>query len=305
MTIPGNTRASVRAHAAHAAEDLTAASSPADFAGRRIHDRGRTWRPSAALKLSVAWHGAAGAALALEGGLWPWVAGAVAANHLVLLAGGLVPRSGILGQNLVRLPAAAVARREVALTFDDGPDPETTPRVLDQLDAAGVRATFFCIGHRARRHPALVCEIVARGHRVENHGDSHSRGTAMFGYARLRRDIEAAQRTLADLSGQAPRFFRPLGGFRNPFLDPVLQRLGLQQASWTRRGFDSIQPDPQVVLRRLTRRLSAGHILLLHDGDSARTPAGVAVSLEVLPQLLAALRDAQLQPVTLAEAVPH
>jgi peptidoglycan/xylan/chitin deacetylase (PgdA/CDA1 family) len=294
------------AHAATRASGVAAAAGPADLPQRATAgDSQRPWRPAPALKLSLAWHGAAGAALALEGALWPWAAGAVAANHLWLLAGGLVPRSGILGPNLVRLPPAAIARREVALTFDDGPDAETTPRVLDQLDAAGARATFFCIGHRARRHPALVREIVARGHRVENHGDSHSRGTAMFGYTRLHADIAAAQSSLADLSGQAPRFFRPLGGFRNPWLDPVLQRLGLQQASWTRRGFDSIQPDPQVVLRRLKRRLAAGDILLLHDGDAARTAAGVAVSLEVLPRLLKALREAQLQPVTLGEAVPH
>jgi peptidoglycan/xylan/chitin deacetylase (PgdA/CDA1 family) len=203
----------------------------------------------------------------------------------------------------VRLPAAAVARRQVALTFDDGPDPEATPRVLDLLDAAGARASFFCIGRRARQHPALVREIVARGHRVENHGDSHSKASAAYGYAHLRADISAAQATLADITGQRPRFFRPLGGLRSPMLEPVLARLDLRLACWTRRGFDSVQGDPQRVYQRLVRGLGPGDILLLHDGDAARTRAGAPVSLEVLPRLLAAMREAAVQPVTLADAV--
>ncbi|MFO1295391.1 MAG: polysaccharide deacetylase family protein [Rubrivivax sp.] len=148
----------------------------------------------------------------------------------------------------------------------------------------------------------LVREIAARGHAVENHGDPHSRATAMFGYARLRDDIAAAQETLAELSGRRPRYFRPLGGFRNPWLDPILHGLDLRQACWTRRGLDSVRSNPQAVLRRLARRLAAGDILLLHDGDAARTAAGNPVSVEVLPPLLAAPRAAGLQAVTLPEA---
>lgn len=263
-----------------------------------------SWRPAPAIAFSFAWHGAAGAAVALAPALWPWALGAVAANHLLLTAAGLLPRSTLLGANLVRLPPAAVARRQVALTFDDGPDPETTPRVLDLLDAAGARASFFCIGRRARQHPALVREIVRRGHRVENHGDSHTKAFATYGFGRLRDDIGAAQATLADLTGQRPRFFRPLGGLRSPMLDPVLVRLDLRLAAWTRRGFDSVQGDPQRVFRRLARGLGPGDILLLHDGDAARTRAGEPVSLVVLPRLLDTMRAAGVQPVTLADAVP-
>lgn len=283
----------------------TAGSAPetaAETSAAATAERARAWRAPAALRLSLVWHGAAGAAAAINPPLWPWALGAVAANHLWLLASGLTPGSSVLGPNLVRLPAAAAARRQVALTFDDGPDPEATPRVLDLLDAAGARATFFCIGHRARRQPALVREIVVRGHAVENHGDSHSWATALFGYSRLRADIAAAQQTLADLTGRRPLWFRPLGGFRNPWLDPILHRLDLRLACWTRRGLDSVRTDAGAVHRRLTRRLAPGDILLLHDGDAARTTAGVPVSLEVLPPLLATLREAALQPVTLSEA---
>jgi peptidoglycan/xylan/chitin deacetylase (PgdA/CDA1 family) len=264
----------------------------------------REWRPSPAITLSLACHGAAGAVAALVPPLWPWALGVVAANQLLLTGAGLWPRSTLLGANLVRLPEAAAARHQIALTFDDGPDPEATPRVLDLLDAAGARASFFCIGRLARRYPALLREIVARGHRVENHGDSHSKASAMYGLGRLREDISTAQATLADLTGQRPRFFRPLGGLRSPLLDPLLAHLDLRLACWSRRGFDSVQGDARRVYRRLVHRLGPGDILLLHDGDAARTVDGQSVILVVLPRLLAALREAALQPVTLAEAVP-
>lgn len=264
----------------------------------------RPWKPSPTLQASFALHAAAALAAAWRPELWPWALGAVAANHAVLTIAGLLPRSTLLGPNLVRLPAAAAARREVALTIDDGPDPEVTPRVLDILDAAGVRASFFCIGWRARRHPEVLRQIVARGHRVENHGDSHAKSFATFGPQRLRADIAAGQATLGELTGRAPRFFRATAGLRNPFLEPVLARLGLQLASWTRRAYDTRCGDPATVLERLTRQLAPGDILLLHDGNAARTAQGEAVILAVLPPLLERLREQRLLPVPLDDACP-
>jgi len=261
------------------------------------------WKPSPTIQMSFAVHGMASLAVLATPGHWPWALGALAANHLVLTAAGLLPRSTLLGANLNRLPAAARARREIALTIDDGPDPEVTPRVLDLLDSAGTKASFFCIGSRARRSPALCREIIARGHRIENHGDSHSRAFATFGLRRIRADIAAAQHTLTDITGQAPRFFRPTAGLRNPLLDPVLARLDLQLASWTRRPFDGREGDPQRVYRRLTSGLDAGDILLMHDGYAARTPTGEAVILAVLPRLLHTIAAHRLNPVTLTTAL--
>lgn len=261
------------------------------------------WKPTPALRLSIATHVAAGVGLVAAPGEWPWELGAVAINQAVITGAGLLPRTALLGPNLNRLPDAATARREIALTIDDGPDPEVTPRVLDRLDAAGVKASFFCVGRYARRHPALCREIVARGHSVENHGDSHSWRFAAFGIKRMRADIAAAQATLADLTGQAPRFFRPTAGLRNPLLDPVLAELDLRLASWTRRPFDTRNGDPQRILGRLTRGLGPGDILLLHDGHAARTPAGEPVILAVLPDLLQTIAHARLTPVTLPAAL--
>ena len=187
----------------------------------------RPWRPAAALKASVVLHAGGIAALAVAPEAWAVVLAAVAANHLALFGASFAPRSGLLGPNLTRLPDAAVARREIAITFDDGPDPEITPRVLDWLDRAGARGTFFCVGARAAAHPGVVREIVRRGHAVENHSQQHSTAFGWYGPDRLRREIGAAQDTLARLAGRAPAFFRAPFGVRSPFLDPVLARLGL------------------------------------------------------------------------------
>ena len=263
----------------------------------------KRWTPSPTLKLSFATHAAASLGALAVPGAWPWALGAVALNQAILTGAGLLPRSALLGPNLTRLPATAIARREVALTIDDGPHPEVTPQVLDLLDAAGAKASFFCIGHRARQYPALCREIVARGHRVENHGDSHSNLFATFGFGRMRADIAAAQNTLSELSGQAPRFFRPTAGLRNPFLDPVLARLDLQLAAWTRRPYDTREGSPRTVYQRLIRNLAAGDILLMHDGNSAPSADGTAVILNVLPCLLQTLAEQGLHPVTLTSAL--
>ena len=115
----------------------------------------------------------------------------------------------------------------------------------------------------------------------------------------MRRDIARAQATLSDITGQAPRFFRATAGLRNPFLDPVLHGLGLQLATWTRRAYDTRNGDAERVYQRLAQRLSAGDIVLMHDGHCARTPAGEPVILAVLPRLLQTIVERQLQPVTL------
>jgi peptidoglycan/xylan/chitin deacetylase (PgdA/CDA1 family) len=260
------------------------------------------WQPTLLLRASAAVHGSAAAITALQPHWWPWTAGAVVANHLQLAATGLWPRSSALGSNWTRLPPAAVRRGEVALTIDDGPDPQVTPAVLALLAAHRVRATFFCIGERAERYPELVRACVAQGHAIENHSYLHRHHFSLLGPQALREEIVRAQQGLARLSGRMPEFFRAPAGLRSPLLDPVLHRLGLQLASWTRRGFDTVRSDPAQVLRRLRRHLGAGDILLLHDGHAAHTRSGAPVVIEVLPPLLAAIAQAGLHPVTLAEA---
>jgi peptidoglycan/xylan/chitin deacetylase (PgdA/CDA1 family) len=241
---------------------------------------------------------ALGAAILVPGAV-PWALGAVALNHALITGVGLTPRSRWLGANVTRLPAAALARREVALTIDDGPDPEVTPRVLDLLDAGGHRATFFCIAERAAAHPALAREIVRRGHSVQNHTARHCHDFSLLGPRGYAAEIARAQDILQDIAGERPTCFRAPAGLRNPFLAPVLHRLDLALVSWTRRGFDTRERDPARVLARLARGLAAGDILLLHDGNAARTAQGRAVVLDVLPALLGRFDAAALRGVTL------
>lgn len=262
------------------------------------------WHPSPLLLASAGVHGGAAAAVLAQLQLWPWALGALVADHALLAAAGLWPRSRLLGSNWTHLPPGCAAPAPIALTLDDGPDPEITPRVLEVLERHGARATFFCIGERVVAHRSLARELIARGHAIENHSQRHLPYFSLLGPRRLRGEIERAQETIAAAIGQAPRFFRAPAGLRNPFLDPILQRLGLQLASWTRRGFDTVERRPERVLGALARGLAPGDILLLHDGHAARTGAGAPVVLEVLPRLLAALGAAGLTPVRLRDALP-
>ena len=260
------------------------------------------WRPAPAIQVSAVVHVGAVFAFAIQPALWPWALGAVAGNHFLLASAGLWPRGRVLGPNLTRLPAAAVERREVSLNFDDGPDPEVTPRVLDLLDRHQARASFFCVGEKAAAHPEIVREIVRRGHSVENHSHHHPYGFAFYGMRSLEREVDAAQAVIDRIAGRAPAFFRAPAGFRSPLLDPVLAVRGLRYVSWTRRGFDTVDGDAAAVGRRLTRGLAAGDVLLLHDGGRARTVEGEPVVLAVLPRLLEQLAAAGLRSVTLPMA---
>lgn len=265
--------------------------------------RPKHWRPAPLLSGSIALHVAAIAATAVRPHVWPWALGAVVADHLLLAAIGLWPRSSLLGSNWTRLPQAAASGGAIAITLDDGPHPDITPRVLELLDQHGAKVTFFCVGEKIRRYSELAREILRRGHAIENHSQRHIHNFSLLGPRGLMEEIGRAQQSITDITGVAPRFFRAPAGLRNPFLDPVLRRLDLQLASWTRRGFDTVSRDPGVVLRKLTRHLGGGDILLLHDGQPGRNPSGQPVILEVLPRLLAAVSEAGLRPITLRAAL--
>lgn len=261
------------------------------------------WRMPVFIQISLLLHAAMLAALVIRPQYWQWVLAAFALNHLAITAVGLWPRSTWLGPNWTRLPQACAARGEIALTIDDGPDPEVTPQVLDLLDRYRIKATFFCIGEKAARYPELCRNIVERGHAVENHSQRHRHNFSFLGLRGFAREIEAGQKTLAAITGRRPQFFRAPAGLRNPFLAPVLAKLGLRLAAWTRRGYDTRTGNADTVRRRLVPDVKAGAILLLHDGNCARTPAGEPVILAVLPALFEAASAAGLRFVTLSSAL--
>jgi len=263
----------------------------------------RRWVPSPLLVASGALHAGAGVATLIRPRMWPWTLGAVVLNHAVLTAAGLWPRSRVLGPNWTHLPAASAGRGEVAITIDDGPDPHVTPQVLTQLAAHNVRASFFCVGERVERYPELAQEIVRCGHAIENHSQRHRHLFSLLGPGAMHAELAQAQDSIARATGSTPSFFRAPAGLRNPFLEPVLCRLKLRLASWTRRGFDTVSGDAISVYRRLAHSLRGGDILLLHDGNAACARGGTPVILEVLPRLLETLAVRRLQPITLRAAL--
>ena len=261
----------------------------------------KSWKPSAAIKASAVLH--VGALAGLTAGVaWPWAVGGLLANHAVLTIAGLWPRSTLLGSNMLRLSQAACDAQQIAITIDDGPNPQVTPAVLDILDQADARATFFCIGKAVEAHPQLAQEIVGRGHTIENHSYAHRHHFSVMGLSQLRREIGRAQDVISQTTGRNPIYFRAPAGLRSPLLDLVLQGLNLKLVSWTRRGFDTVATDADKVLRKLERNLSAGDILLLHDGNSASRANGKPVVLDVLPKLLATVQTRGLCAVSLRDA---
>ena len=152
-------------------------------------------------------------------------------------------------------------------------------------------------------HPALVLEVVRRGHEVENHTMRHRLGFACLGMAGQRQELLQAQSVLTRLSGRPPRLARAPAGVRSPLTDPVLHSIGLRHAAWSRRGIDTRTRDPGMVLRRLAAGLRDGDVLLLHDGNSARTAAGRPVVLETLAPLLRLLDVRGLRSVPIAQTL--
>lgn len=188
--------------------------------------------------------------------------------------------------------------RRLALTFDDGPDPVNTPKVLDLLRAAGIRGTFFVVGERAARAPELIREMVAAGHEVENHTWSHA--NLWFCGPRLTvREISRTQELLATLTGRQPRFFRPPWGMVNLAVFPTLGRLGLRCVLWSNQP-EGLRPvAPGEMASRVIRGASAGAIVDLHDAQGVHGAPGRL--LEALPRILEGLDAAGYRCVSLAE----
>jgi peptidoglycan/xylan/chitin deacetylase (PgdA/CDA1 family) len=214
----------------------------------------------------------------------------------LVIAGVLWPRLQMYADVLWRGPKDA---RGVALTFDDGPDPVHTRRVLDCLDAADAKATFFVIGRKALLYPDVVREIRDRGHLVGVHGTSHDRILSLRSFASVSRDLSRAVDLIVELTGERPRFFRPPVGHTNPRIDRAARDLGLTIVGWSIRARDGIRAHPSQVAQRVVPRLSDGAIVLMHDGAERddHEPAAPAA----LPEILAKMKERGLRAVRLDE----
>ena len=211
-------------------------------------------------------------------------------------AGVFWPERGMYGRLLWRGPA----RPEVALTFDDGPSPATTPRVLELLAEAGVRATFFVVGRKALEHPALVRDIAAAGHLVGLHGFEHDRLFSLRLSDHVARDIRRTQDVIEQAGAPRPTLFRPPIGFVSHFTVSGARRAGVTLVGCSARALDGFRhASSERVAKRLVRSLGPGALLAMHD--AAELDDYVPASIAALPQVLATLRRRELRAVTLSE----
>jgi peptidoglycan/xylan/chitin deacetylase (PgdA/CDA1 family) len=270
----------------------------ADSAGKAD---ARPYRHPVFLRLTLGLHATALALAAVAPQRWAWAASALLLNHSVITAAAVMPRSRLLGPNLAYLPSPEA---EVALTFDDGPDPYVTPGVMDILERHHAKATFFCIGNRIERFPEVASAIVERGHAIGNHSHNHPNTFAFYGPRALAREVIRAQEAIWTATSRRATLFRAPVGIRGPFLEQCLAREGLNLVSWSRRGLDTVSRSAAAVASRLTRGLEHGEILLMHDGASARDSAGRPVVLEALARVLDVLAARGLRVRPLPEFPP-
>lgn len=229
-----------------------------------------------------------GAAVGLWLALLPidvaWAALPPAAFILLCAAASFRPRSSFF------LPVISCGRKDnatVALTFDDGPDPLTTPALLDLLAEHGVRATFFVAGRAAERHPDLIRAILSRGHTVGNHSYSHTPLLMLQPSQRLFLEIADAQDVL-EKQGIRPLAFRPPVGLTNPKLRPALSRFGMICVTFSCRAYDRGNRRIRDLAAKVLRKVKAGDIILLHDVRPT-DPGDIPVWLREVEAILAGL----------------
>lgn len=215
-----------------------------------------------------------------------------AATGLGLAAGGCAyaamwPGSQLFGSTLI----APLRPGELALTFDDGPNPDWTPRLLEILASQDVRATFFMLGSRAQAQPALVRQIVAAGHLIGNHSWSHP-NLALASVSRIEQELSRTSQALEEITGTPVRFFRPPFGARRPAVLRIARRLGMVPVLWNAMTSDWENPSGDKIASRLTRTIDKlarrGHAanIVLHDGGHLTPTANRAPSISAVGQLI-------------------
>lgn len=231
---------------------------------------------------------------------WSWLGALAVLTAFLVLVGWAVfnVNSSFWARTLWRSPAPDKA---VALTFDDGPDPDFTPKVLALLREKGVQAAFFCVGSRVREHPALAKQIAEEGHLLGNHSDSHAMWINFSWRRRLREEISACNTAIEQAAGVKPRLYRAPHGFKNPALGDVLREQGMVAIGWQVRGFDAVVNDAARIAKRIVDKAKPGGVILLHDGAGLQGSADRAATLAALPVVIDGLRARGLEIVRLDE----
>jgi len=183
-----------------------------------------------------------------------------------------------------------ITENSIALTFDDGPNPEHTPRILSILQKHQAKATFFIIGKNAEKYPELLKQIVNEGHTIGNHSYSHSKNFSFFKPEKITSELNKTDSIINEITGFTPLLFRPPYGVTNPNIKNALKNTDHQSIGWSKRSFDTLKISKENVLKRITKKLKRGDIVLLHDNSSKTA--------EVLEQLLIFLDSQKMRSVT-------
>ena len=181
-------------------------------------------------------------------------------------------------------------RKVVALTFDDGPNPDATPRILDTLSEKGVRATFFVLGSHAERWPELVRRMSSEGHQLGNHGYFHRKLQFKSPFY-VSRDIRLGIRAIKRAGAPAPKYFRAPHGFRSPWTTPIASSYGERTVGWSLGVWDSDRPGVEEIVRRTLEGIEPGSIVLLHDGDGYNPDGDRMQTAAALPLIIDRLKQ--------------
>lgn len=167
---------------------------------------------------------------------------------------------------------------KIAITFDDGPIPVMTEKVLDILNSRKVPAAFFCIGNRVKDYPGLTKRIHESGHLIGNHSYWHGAMFDLQSSEKIARELKDTDAAIEQVIHKRPNFFRPPFGVSNPMVAAAVRRRGYKTIGWSIRSFDTVTKSGSVLLDRVTRSLKGGDIILFHDYSAA--------TLEILPAFL-------------------
>ncbi len=151
------------------------------------------------------------------------------------------------------------------ISFDDGPDPTNTPKILEVLAKHDIKAVFFTIGRKVEEQPEIAKQIIQEGHLIGNHSYEHNNFMSLFTRKKLRDDIGKAQLTLKNVTGIDTPYFRPPIGYTNPRYASVLGELKMKCVGWTLRSYDTVIKDAEKLKKRLNTLIKPGNIILLHD----------------------------------------
>lgn len=210
--------------------------------------------------------------------------------------GFLVPKMARRWDIPMRLPSE---EQSVAITFDDGPHPKGTPAVLEILAEHGATATFFLVGERVRAEPDLAREVAAQGHRIALHCDRHRNALRLTGRA-LREDMERAQATIGEVTGVTCELQRAPYGIYTPAFVREVRTAGLSPWLWSQWGRDwRKRATAESVTNDATSTLTAGDVVLLHDGDDYSAKGSHERTVAALGGILNAAKERSLGFVAL------